>query len=91
MSITWEGPPDSQKHGARGRHVAIAAELKARPGEWAKVLVDTSLGVSHQIKNAVYKAYQPAGSFEAVARNTRKTDGRTVCDVYARYIGDPPE
>jgi hypothetical protein len=85
--IVWEDPPKTGRSSARGRHTAIAAELKARPGEWAKVLVDTNLSQSSQIRNGLYKAYQPAGSFEAVARNARNVDGRVRCDIYARYVG----
>ena len=88
MSVTWEDPPEPGGRNPYGRHAAIAAELKARPGEWAKVVVEGNLSDSAAIRNGLYKAYQPARSFEAVARNTRKVDGHTRCDIYARYIGE---
>jgi len=87
--IVWEDPPqDRRSH--YGRHAKIAAELKAHPGQWAKIMTDANVSHTALIKNGGVKAYQPAGSFEAVARNSRTVDGRTRCDVYARYIGNGP-
>lgn len=69
-----------------GAHLGVAAALRLRPGEWARVGAymspETSASVAYAIKSAVTRAYLPAGSFEAVAR-TVEGENR----VYARYVG----
>ncbi|MBA2951458.1 hypothetical protein [Streptomyces himalayensis] len=88
--IRWEEPPrvHSYPGGGRGRHAEIAAQLKERPGEWAKVLTfassETARSMAYSIRYAArLAAYRPAGAFEAVSR---KVDGETC--VYARYVGE---
>lgn len=67
-----------------GKWAAIAAELRARPGEWAKVSTSTSNGTAYQIASQLrlgkYRPFQPAGQFEAVKRGF---------DVWARFVGEP--
>jgi hypothetical protein len=88
--IVWEDPPGTATGRPGVRHAAIAAELRARPGEWAKVATAASSQMARDIKKARYLAYVPAGSFEAVSRNNRTVNGRKspVAEIYARYVGD---
>lgn len=86
--VTFEPLPHAQsgKGGRSTKHTAIAAELKARPGEWARIETSTSpnaaSSMANHISGARLKAYAPAGSFEAVSRTV---DGEYR--VYARYVG----
>lgn len=87
--IKWEDPPrvDAYPRGGKGKHAAIAEQLKARPGVWGRVFssasAESARSMAYFINRAVrVKAYEPAGSFEAVSR---KIDGET--HVYARYVG----
>ncbi|MFK0069731.1 hypothetical protein [Streptomyces sp. NPDC091046] len=84
MPLTFEPLP------ARGRraskHARAAAELRARPGEWAHVTTagsaESAASLATAIRSARLTAYAPAGSFEAHAR--------TVDDqprVYVRFVG----
>jgi hypothetical protein len=81
-------PPsgDRSPNGRNGKHEQIARQLRERPQEWARVATTTSTSsansMAHQIRGAYYKAYQPKGSYEAVAR----TEARNHT-VWARYVG----
>lgn len=61
---------------------AVAAELKARVGQWGKVAhketQSAAGGLATNIKAARLAAFRPVGHFEAVTRGT---------DVWARYVG----
>lgn len=70
---------------ASGRHVAIAAALRARPGEWALVAKNVGTTEAGNIKSAHRAAYRPAGSFEAVTRGNGKPNR---ADIWARYVGE---
>lgn len=87
MGLVFEDPPPSRQHGPRTNHAHVAAALKAQPGRWAVVSVHGSPPAANtaacRIKSALTAAYQPARSFEAVARTV---DGE--CRVYARYVGE---
>jgi hypothetical protein len=87
--LEWEEPPASNYGRQRIDHRAVAAELRKHPGEWAKIAVGAQR-MAHEIKAGIMVAYRPAGSFEAVSRNARPTEGRKtlVADIYVRYIGD---
>jgi hypothetical protein len=65
-----------------GEGVRIAAALRARPGEWARVKVYGSPGsarvYAHQINHGGTEPFRPAGAFEATTRG---------CDVWARFVG----
>lgn len=84
MSIAFEPLPESGS--SRGKNAAIAAQLRARPGEWAHVLTvaskATAGSTAHQIRTARLKPYAPVGAFEA---RSRKVDGEYR--VYARFVG----
>lgn len=68
------------------KHQRIAAKLKERPGEWARVLCAVYPSNATAISTARIKAYAPAGAYEAVTRTVKDT-GRF--DIWARYVGDP--
>lgn len=65
----------------------ISDALAARPGEWAKI-GRYSQSYAMRVKTGAIKAFEPAGSFEAVSRNTsRDDDGKVRADIWARYVG----
>jgi hypothetical protein len=85
--IEFREPPEPGRAGPRAKHAAIAAQLHERPGQWALVdhRASSALAASaaNDIRNARnLRAYEPAGSFEAVSRTE---DG--AHNVYARYVG----
>lgn len=82
--VTWEAPPPSARRrpDTRTDHDGIAAELRSRPGEWA-LLPAAATGMAGQIRRGDIRAYRPAGTFEAVRRDS--ADG---IRVWARYVGD---
>lgn len=92
--LRWEDPPTA--HSAAGKPKqprrtdkwrTVAAELRARPGEWAVLLEAERFGngggIAGKIKAGDLAAFRPAGSFDAT---TRTVDG--LYAVYARYIGE---
>lgn len=82
-----ELPPSRQGRGQVDRSQEISSALVERPGEWAKVgRYNPSYAV--RIKTGGIKAFAPAGTFEAVSRNTgHDDDGAIRSDIWARYIG----
>lgn len=85
-SVEWADPPPDNR-GRPKNHKEIAAQLKANPGVWAKVAAyskaPSSATTAHIIRTARFKSYEPAGSYDAVARTV---DG--VHWVFARYVGE---
>lgn len=85
--VVFEDLPETRGAGGRpSRHLQIAALLRDRPQEWARIQVSRSRSgadsVAHQIRNGLIPAYLPAKQYEAKAR-TVGTEFR----VYARYVG----
>lgn len=91
MSIVFEEPPASKRGTKSIHHRRIAAVLRDRPGEWARVRTGTTRSsvdaCAHQIRTGRLVPYGPARSFEAVARTME--NGQYV--VYARYVGEDGE
>ncbi|SOE25648.1 hypothetical protein [Streptomyces sp. OK228] len=87
MGLHFEDPPPAARLGSRVDHAAVAAELKARPGEWAIVGTHATGGAANtaagRIKSGHPHAYRPAGAFDAVGR-TVNGEHRT----YAMYRGE---
>lgn len=86
--IKWEEPPGAKRgDGPRGKHFAIAAELRTRPGEWAHIVSyanqRTAGSVAYGIRNGLQRAYEPAGAYDAVSRSLGEE-----YRIYARYVGD---
>jgi len=91
--LRWEDPPRPHRLTHRPRQrpqyerwELVAAQLRARPGEWGVVsdLVGKGGGIAGQIKAGSITAFRPARTFEAT---TRTGEGRYT--VYARYVGEP--
>lgn len=89
MTVTrlrFEDPPKRAYRPRKTKHERIAEKLTNRPGQWA--LIDNYASVAsvnsmaYMVRNGKIKAYQPAGSFEAVARTA---DGKHR--MWARYVG----
>jgi len=58
MSVVEFGePPVSQRRQRSQRWVDVAAQLQAKPGEWAKIEGDFSPGVATHIKKGNYKHF----------------------------------
>lgn len=80
--IEWvDAPPEDGRD--TFKYMEFARELRSHPGEWA-VLRGQRYQTASNIRVGSYKAFQPAGSFEAKARRDRNSD-RT--DVYVRFVG----
>lgn len=79
----------SQPGTGKGRtmHSLVAAQLRYRPGQWARIAVHSTAsraaGCAASIRSGKLRAYLPAGSYEAAARTE---DG--VHAVFARYVGE---
>jgi len=72
--MTWEDPEGRKP---RLDWAKIAESLRANPGKWAKVETSSTAYCSF-IRQGRTKAFQPAGSFEAILQNRV---------LYARFIG----
>ena len=88
-ALRWEDPPAHRRTGPRkpGQDwIPIAAALRANPGRWAIVNVESNRSDAAQTANRIssgrIQSFYPVGRFEAVARTV---DGE--CRVYARYTG----
>ena len=78
-------PPPNSKGGRLGSEKLrpLAAALRARPGEWAKIPGDYVGSVASSIKAGEYAAL-PAGEFDATAR---AISGTNRYHLWMRYIG----
>ncbi len=92
--LRWEEPPNRRQNKAT-RWAPVAAELRARPGEWA-VIEETSNQTSTAATVQYVKKgdgpFAPLGAFDAISRTERLPKGPgggalTVTKVYARYVG----
>jgi hypothetical protein len=87
VTLHFEDPPPSRQYGPRTDHAAAAAELKARPGEWAVIARHMTPAAARtaagRIRCGFPAAYKPAGSFDAAARTV---DGEYR--TYAMYRGE---
>jgi hypothetical protein len=85
--LRWEEPP-ARRNGVVRDWVAIAADLKAQPGEWAIIAVCVNQPLAgqtaRQVRDSSYAALRD-GRYEAKARSV---DGEHR--VYARYVGETP-
>lgn len=88
VDIRFEELPGAEKAARRpnGEHAQIAAELKARPEQWAHIGTQSSArsagSLAYAIRHGRMNAYLPAGAFEATAR-TVGGEHR----LYARFVG----
>lgn len=90
--IRWEDPPPSGLHNPRDPHLIahelIAVQLKREPGRWAVVIESTGNEprLANHITSGHYRAYKPAGSFQAVSRTVNG-----IRTIYARFVGTQGE
>jgi hypothetical protein len=86
-NVEYLGPPPKQRN---TKHARIAADLRSHPGVWGVVrkpgTITRAASAAQAIRGAKLTAYEPAGSFEAVARSV-KVSGEIEYRVYARYVG----
>lgn len=81
MPIEWVDEVPERRRS--GRWVRVTQELRARPGQWAKVDTGvTNTAFATMLKQGRLGNAEP-GEFEATCR--RNDDG--TYDVYARYVG----
>lgn len=78
--VEWvDDVPDRKR---MGKWAKICAELRTKPGHWAKVHSSSNTAFATMLKRGDLGDAQP-GEFEATCRRT--ADGRY--DIYARYVG----
>lgn len=86
-TVTWETPPPPS-HG-RYDWEAIAKQLVAKPGEWAKVFDRDHTSLANAIRIHSVKALLRAHGFEVRTTNNVRQDpdfgGRRTCTMYLRY------
>lgn len=74
--IVWKEPPPRTYRGKAGRWVAVAAELRAHPGEWALVATDVTPNLAQTLKRH---------GLETAVRGIRN---KKAAEVYARWVGE---
>ncbi len=72
--VVWEEPTGPE----RRDWSVIADTLRANPKQWGRVEGISTTREAHYINSGKTKAFQPAGSFQAMARKG---------NVYARFLG----
>jgi hypothetical protein len=85
--IRWEDPPPPNWSAPRTRPrpwALIAAQLKARPGEWGVIDEGGQPTMQSRIRRGE-SWFAPRGAFEAAVR-----DVNGVVTLWARYVGEPP-
>lgn len=81
MTLDFTPPPRPKGGGVRNKWVSVADELRARPGEWAKLPGDHSASTVGNIKRGMLKGFTE-GQFDATSR---KAGARY--HVWVRFIG----
>ena len=84
-SLVWEEPPASRGGRAvSARQLEIAAALREKPGEWAKVASgEKNDGLASSIRRSTGASFRD-GVYEARSVKT----GEKQYDIYARFIRD---
>jgi hypothetical protein len=84
--VEWGPPPKSEaEERVRYDWDKIAKQLRARPGEWAKIFEDDRTSVVNAIRQGAVKPLQPALGFEVRTRNNVRYPVRR-CSLYLRYV-----
>lgn len=90
MTFKWENPPKRREvveEKPQPSSAVVAERLRNRPGRWARVRQfdnrNTAYVYANTISHGRTRAFEPAGSFEAVSRK----NGQGV-HVYARFVGE---
>lgn len=82
--VTWEDPPLG-----RGRYDwnQIAAQLRANPGQWAKVFEFDRTSVVNAVRQGSVRVLSPELGFEVKTRNNVRGPVR-MCSMFMRWV-DP--
>lgn len=84
--VVWEDPPGHRRTPGSVDHSVAAAQLRSRPGQWARIAEYASSAgagsTAARIRAGDARAWEPAGDYEAVSRTV---EGKHV--VFARYMG----
>lgn len=81
--LEWKAP--APKAGTKWQE--IAAELRAHPGEWARIVKQGSSQLAVAIRKGLYTAFRPPEHWEVTVRDVKSSRA----DIYLRYIGPPDE
>lgn len=88
MSLEWSEPPVPREPGYNVDWEQVITELRARPGQWAKVtetsVVKRAHDLSRNLRDGRYKAVPP-DSVEVVARTIHGGRG----GLWMRWTGSP--
>lgn len=82
----WEAPPEkiADVDSASNKYTDLAAQLRARKGEWALLEprrnVQSARSLASNVRNGKLASFEPGGAFEARTMDTR---------VWIRYVGEP--
>lgn len=81
MEIIREDPPARRR---AGKYNEVADQLAGDGGNWYRIATGATTGtLAANINKGAIRAFQPAGSFEAVSRS--QDDG---VSIWARYVGE---
>jgi hypothetical protein len=85
--LEWKDPPESRVLARpNSEYIAIADELRAHTGQWARIKANVSgTSLPSDIKKGRIRAFRPAGTFEAVVRRGAIAKR---WDVFVRYVGE---
>lgn len=88
--IRWEEPPPPQRAPAPrlvSKYEGVAAQLRARPRQWAVIAqgvpTGSASGLAFRVRGG-NGAFAPKGAYEAKFTGTK---GGTDAAVYARFVG----
>lgn len=85
--IAFGDLPEPGSGSGRTMHSLIAAQLRHRPGQWARIATRASAAnassTAHAIRHGRLKPYAPEGAYESAARTVDGKHG-----VFARYVGE---
>ena len=82
-TIEWEAPLPVER--TRYDWVKIAAQLRARPEEWAKVFEKDRTSIVNALRQGKVKALHPDLGFEVMTRRNVRSPVR-ICSLYLRYV-----
>lgn len=81
-TVKWTDPPPQRSR--RYDWDKIAAKLRKRPGEWAKVFDDDKASIATAIRAGAIRVLTPSKGFEVrTANNVREPERR--CSMWVRY------
>lgn len=88
VDLVWEQPPE--KRDQKYNWSQIAAQLKARPGEWARVFAYDRTSIVNAIRQGAVRPLDPQLGFEVRTRNNVRSPVR-MCSLFMRYNPDGKE